>query len=207
MDIINKILTLLILAMALQSCKDCNPKPIKIPEEVGFSIYPERREYHVGDTIYFSSSTDENIFPTGYDLNSDEMVSKISAYQFHDYFSDSVYSSDAAKKFEAFILKGNEFPNPKKLQAVNIIGFKYAQEDNMFLTEVGVILKDTGAYSFIPGSGGIKTNIGERCEELSIFYLKYEGENNNWKLTDSLNNITSTPDSRRNHYTFIVKPK
>lgn len=78
MDIINKILTLIILGMALQACKDCVPKPIKIPEEVGFSIYPERREYHVGDTIYFSSSTDENIFPTGYDLNSDEIVSQIS---------------------------------------------------------------------------------------------------------------------------------
>ncbi|MEO7174943.1 MAG: hypothetical protein ABIV51_03820 [Saprospiraceae bacterium] len=206
MDIANKILIFLIFFLVFQSCSDCDPRPIKIPAELEFSFYPERREYHVGDTICFSSSTDEDIFPAGFDVNSDEMVSQISAGQFHDYFSDSVYATDAAKKFGVFMKRGKEFPNPVSLQDVNIIGFSYLPEGHTFLAEVGIILKDTGAYTLIPGSGSIKTNVDERCEEFGIFLLKYQGDINNWMLLDSLSNVSSTPDSRRNRYTFIVCP-
>ena len=202
-----KILLLLIFAIIFHACKDCEPKPIKIPEKVEFSIYPERREYKIGDTIYFLSSTDETIFPTGFNINSDVIVSQIPAFQYHKYFSDSVFSSNAGKKFDSFLLKGTKYASQAHQLDVNIISFSYVQEDNIFLAKVGIILKDTGVYSFIPGSGGIKTQIGERCEEFEIFFPKYQNDNNNWMFTDSLNNINSTPDSRRNYFSFIVKPK
>ena len=193
--------------LSLISCKECEYKPTTSVSDFRYHVSPEQRTYRVGDTIYFFSSTSDSIFPTGYDPETDEIVSQISVYQYHDFFGSSVYTSDAAKKFKGFMIKGTEYPNPERLQNVNIIAYNYLPEADSFAVEVGVVLRDTGTYSISPGSVGLKINKNTPCEIFFSVRVWYNGDNNNWTLCDSLNNVISTPTSRRTFFTFNVKPK
>lgn len=201
------LITLVVFVCSLNSCTDCEYKPTTSVSDFHYHVSPEQRIYQVGDTLYFYSSTRDSIFPTGYNPESDEIVSQISVYQYHDYFGSSVYTSDAAKKFEGFMKKGSEFPDAEGLKNVNIIAFNYLPEADTFGVEVGLIMRDTGTYSISPGSVGIKVDKNTPCEVYFSVRVRYEGDSNNWTLCDSLNNVTSTPNSRRTFFTFIVKPK
>ncbi|MEO7174942.1 MAG: hypothetical protein ABIV51_03815 [Saprospiraceae bacterium] len=204
--IIKVIIGFLTLSLLQQSCIDCDPKPVNYPQDMVFAIYPEKRTYRVGDTLNFFTYTQENIFPTGFDINSDEIASQISVYQYFNYFSDSVYAVKAAKKFDSFIIHGERYPDQLDLVDVNILGYRYVFIDSIYLAEIGIILRDTGAFTFTPFAGGIKTELNQKCETFGIFPVYYQNDNCNWALLDSLNNTYTPPEYWRNRYTFIVEP-
>lgn len=194
-----------ILTLLFSGCKDCIYNPVHKVDSIHFSFNPEAAIYSIGDTIFFFSNILDTIFPSGYDENKDEISSKLSVWRYQNAFSDSVKAIDAARLFNAFIIKGKEYPMNSRLKDVNIIAFTYEYIDGNFYTKIGLIPLNTGYYSIIPGSAGIKINKEKPCEQFFTILMFNDGKNNNWMLYDLLNNSYSPPGyPREKQFTFRV---
>lgn len=213
MDIKLNILISVILGVAFVSlifgCKDCDPIPVK-SFGVTFSLFPEKREYKVGDTIIFLSEIlKSDVFPQGVNPSNVEIASQISTGQL--LITETGYKQAAADKFDHSIIRGFQYPLTHKdslrLLDWNLANFIYEEIDGKYVAEIITIPKDTGTYLFSPFSGGLKINKGDRCEEFNVFEVHYINRNTNIDILENFDHNVYNEENRRNHYTFFVKHK
>lgn len=210
--VINKnYIFLAFISILLQSCReDCDPVSINSLNAT-FQLFLEKREYKVGDTIRFISEIPKSVvFPEGLVASRVEISSQISCGQLTK--SSLGYKEAAANKFIHSIIKGFQYPLTHKdsmdLLDWNLANFIYEEIDGSYVAEIITIPKDTGTFVFSPFTGGIKLNKGsENCEVFNTFRVFYHNGNTNIDILESYDMNHYNEIEKRNHYTFIVKPK
>ena len=208
------ILLLAIAFTGFAGCSGCDggfneclgPSQHSFEQKVVFE--PEKLQYHIGDTIWISSSFScQGLLNTATGLTEDycgvkSIGSAISIRSLYHYPLDSIDFAHALDKFDYISIEGNVKSLNRYASDIN-----FQIEDTEYSFKIGIIPKVVGKYAvFISDSGPTSLTGSERCDKGGFTLINGNNDNHFELIQEYYAGEVVSDFDRIHNYCFIVVP-
>ena len=179
-----KLIGMLLISFFIISCEDCPNWPASKPYIATFRFEPEKRVFHIGDTLYFASEIPVlELFNHKDATDIMEVNSQLTCRKL--IYNDSIQLPYAALDFKGFVEVGERVLEDKLIKN-NILFFNYAVTGDSLKAKVGIIPLKKGDYTISPWQILIRPKNAGNCLQETLALIQYHNNMNNIDMMDSI---------------------